>query len=65
LQGMYVFGDLGTGKIWVLQETSPNVFTRTLVATTGKTTSSFGQDQSGELYLVDYGGGNVYRIVAQ
>jgi glucose/arabinose dehydrogenase len=65
LQGMYVFGDLGTGKIWVLQEASPNVFTRTLVATTGKTTSSFGQDQSGELYLVDYGGGNLYRIVAQ
>jgi glucose/arabinose dehydrogenase len=65
LQGMYVFGDLGTGKIWVLQETSPNVFARTLVATTGKTISSLGQDQSGELYLVDYGGGNVYRIVAQ
>ncbi len=65
LQGVYVFGDLGTGKIWVLQETSLNVFTRTLVATTGKTISSFGQDQSGELYLVDYGGGNVYRIVAQ
>jgi glucose/arabinose dehydrogenase len=65
LQGMYVFGDLGTGKVWVLQETSPNVFTRTLVATTGKTVSSFGQDRSGEFYLVDYGGGNVYRIVAQ
>jgi glucose/arabinose dehydrogenase len=65
LKGMYVFGDLGTGKIWVLQETSQSVFTRTLVATTGKTISSLGQDQSGELYLVDYGGGNVYRIVAQ
>jgi glucose/arabinose dehydrogenase len=65
LQGMYVFGDLGTGKIWVLQETSANMFTRTLVATTGKTISSLGQDQSGEIYLVDYGGGNVYRIVAQ
>jgi glucose/arabinose dehydrogenase len=65
VQGMYVFADLGTGKIWTLQETSPNVFTRTLVATTGKTISSLGQDQSGELYVVDYGGGNIYRIVAQ
>jgi glucose/arabinose dehydrogenase len=65
LQGMYVFGDLGTGKIWTLQETSPNVFTRTLATTTGKTISSLGQDQSGELYVVDYGGGNIYRIVSQ
>jgi glucose/arabinose dehydrogenase len=65
LKGMYVFGDLGTGKIWTLQETSPNMFTRGLAATTGKTISSLGQDQSGELYVVDYGGGNIYRIVAQ
>jgi glucose/arabinose dehydrogenase len=65
LQGMYVFADLGTGKIWTLQETSPNVFTRTLVATTGKTISSLGQDQSGELYVVDYAGGSLFRIVAQ
>lgn len=64
VKGLYVFGDLSTGKIWTLQETSPNMFTRTLVTTTGKTISSFGQDQAGELYLVDYGGGNVFRIVA-
>src|SRR5215472_12382310 len=30
LQGAYIFGDLGTGKIWSLTETSPNMFTRTL-----------------------------------
>lgn len=65
LQGAYIFGDLGTGKIWSLTETSPNMFTRTLLATTGKVTSSFGQDQSGELYLVDYNGGNIFKIVAQ
>jgi glucose/arabinose dehydrogenase len=65
LQGAYVFGDLGSGKIWALTQTSPNTFTRTLLATTGKFTSSFGQDQSGELYLVDYGGGNIFKIVAQ
>jgi len=65
LQGIYVFGDLGTGKIWALQETSPNVWARTLLATTGKMISSFGQDQSGELYLVDYASGSVFRIQAQ
>jgi len=65
LQGVYVFGDLGTGKIWGLQETSPNKWTRTLLATTGKTISSFGQDQAGELYLVDYAGGSIFRVQAQ
>jgi len=64
LRGVYVFGDLGTGKIFVLQETSPNMFTRTLLTTTGKTISSFGQDQAGELYLVDIGAGNIFRLAA-
>jgi glucose/arabinose dehydrogenase len=64
LRGVYVFGDLGTGKIFALQETSPNVFTRTLLTTTGKTISSFGQDQSGELYLVDFGAGNIFKLTA-
>ncbi|HYL92043.1 MAG TPA: PQQ-dependent sugar dehydrogenase, partial [Alphaproteobacteria bacterium] len=27
LRGMYIFGDFGSGRIWSLQETSPNVFT--------------------------------------
>ena len=65
LQGAYIFGDLGSGKIWALTQPSPNTFTRTLLATTGKFTSSLGQDQSGELYLVDYSGGNIFKIVAQ
>jgi hypothetical protein len=41
------------------------MFMRTLVTATGKTVSSFGQDQAGELYLVDIGSGSVFRIVAQ
>ena len=64
LQNAYVFGDLGTGKVWGLQETNPGNWTRTLLATTAKTISSFGQDQSGELYLVDYAG-SIFKIRAQ
>lgn len=63
LQGAYIFGDLSTGKIWELVETSPNQWTRTLLAETGLTISSFGQDQNGELYVVDIGGGRVLKIV--
>lgn len=56
LQGVYLFADFGTGKIWQLQETSANTWTRTLLMTTGFNISSFGQDQSGELYVVDFAG---------
>lgn len=61
LQNQYIFGDLN-GKIWSLQEGPPNTFTRTLLDDTGLTISSFGQDQSGELYVVDIGNGRVLKI---
>lgn len=62
LRGAYVFGDLGTGKIWELQETSPNNWTRTLLLQSGVMITSFGQDATGELYVVDLSG-SVSKIV--
>jgi glucose/arabinose dehydrogenase len=64
LQGQYIFGDL-SGKIWSLTETSPNIFTRTTLATPGFNISSFGQDSAGELYVVDISGGRVLKIMPQ
>ncbi len=65
LQGLYVFGDLSSGKIFTLKETAPGVWTRSLLTNTGKTISSFGRDQSGELYLVDIGTGTVFKITSR
>ena len=62
MQGQYVFGDL-SGKIWSLTETSPNMFTRAVLATPGFNISSFGQDSAGELYVVDISGGRVLKLV--
>jgi glucose/arabinose dehydrogenase len=61
LQGQYIFGDLN-GRIWTLQEGPPGTFTRTLLNDTGLTISSFGQDQSGELYVVDIGNGRILKM---
>ena len=61
LQGQYIFGDLN-GRIWSLQEGPPGTFTRTLLNDTGLTISSFGQDQNGELYVVDIGNGRVLKV---
>ncbi len=61
LVGTYLFGDFGSGRIWGLQETSPNTWTRALLLSTGLNISSFGQDQAGELYVVDYSG-TIFRL---
>lgn len=61
LQGMYVFGDLN-GTIWQLQETMPNVWMRSTLMKTSLNITSFGQDTSGELYVLDLSG-NISKIV--
>jgi len=63
LVGAYVFADFSNGKIWKLTESS-GTWTRTLLLTSGKNISSFGQDAAGELYAVDYSG-SVLKIVKQ
>ena len=63
-QGQYIFGDL-SGKIWSLTETSPNMFTRAVLATPGFSISSFGQDSAGELYVVDISAGRVLKLVSE
>ena len=65
LIGRYVFGDYGTGRIWnIPATTSP---TLTVTSSDGFDTSlgisSFGEDQSGELYVVDLNGGGLYQLV--
>lgn len=61
LVGHYIFGDLSSGHIWGL---SPAAFQRTLLLTHNLTVSAFGQDATGELYLVDYGNGAILKIRA-
>jgi glucose/arabinose dehydrogenase len=63
LANAYIFGDLN-GKIWSLTEAPANTWTRTLLLSTGRTISSFGQDSAGEVYVVDLGG-SVLKLVVQ
>jgi len=63
LVGAYLMGDFGSGRIWILQETSPGTFTRSLGLMTGRNISSFGQDLAGEAYVVDYSG-SVLRLTS-
>jgi glucose/arabinose dehydrogenase len=61
LQGVYLYGDFCLGEIWGLANNG-STWTSTLLADTDFYISSFGEDENGELYLVDYIGGTVYRL---
>jgi glucose/arabinose dehydrogenase len=63
MQGLYVFGDLN-GKIWSLQQQASGTFARTLLLSTQLSITSFGQDQSGELYVVSLDG-RVQKIISR
>jgi glucose/arabinose dehydrogenase len=68
LQGGYVYGDYCSGRIWVVSATAAAPVAGTLVrsdtASPHLAISSFGESESGELYVVDLNGG-VYRITAK
>ena len=54
--GVYVYGDFGRGRVWGLVRQPDGAWQNGLLFETGSLISSFGQDASGEVYLVDYGG---------
>jgi glucose/arabinose dehydrogenase len=60
LFGRYIFGDFAAGSIWALDTNSEKPLA-IKVAETGMYISSFAQDLSGELYVLDYGG-KIYKL---
>lgn len=60
LQGQYVFGDFCSGRIWTMPNAGSAI---TIRRDTGLMISSFGESQSGELYVTDLNGA-LYRVIA-
>ncbi len=63
LYGGYVFGDFCSGEIWVVNATASTPAKPVLLLDTSLTISSFGENQAGNLYVVDHDGGKLYAIV--
>jgi glucose/arabinose dehydrogenase len=61
LAGAYIFADFASGKIWTARD-NEGVWTRELLEQTSFMVSSFGEDEAGEIYLTDFGGGALYRL---
>ena len=70
LYGRYIFGDYCTGKVWSMQinngkSSDLQNHTDDILLGIGKKEfylSSFGQDQNGEIYIIDYNG-TIYRLI--
>ncbi|VXB04618.1 PQQ-dependent sugar dehydrogenase [Maribacter litoralis] len=60
LQGLYVYGDFVSGRIWALDESGNN----TLIIDTDLAISSFGIDADNELYICSFDG-NIYQLTTE
>jgi glucose/arabinose dehydrogenase len=62
LQGLYFYGDYCSGRVWALDPAAPDRGEQRELLQSKLNISSFGEDQAGELYLTDLGGG-LYQVV--
>jgi len=62
LQGIYLYADYCSGKIWGLQY--DGTWQSQKLLDSGLNISSFGEGESGEVYLADLSGGAIYRVTA-
>jgi glucose/arabinose dehydrogenase len=64
LSGVYVFGDFVSGKIWGLSFAGEGVAERQLLVDSGLSISSFGEGHNGDLYILDFETGGIFRLVS-
>jgi glucose/arabinose dehydrogenase len=55
-QGVYLYGDYCTGRVWGLIQDAQTGWDNALLFDGLGRISSFGEDEAGEIYLVDHGG---------
>ncbi|MEA2578956.1 MAG: hypothetical protein QOD78_2544 [Chloroflexota bacterium] len=60
LQGLYVYGDYCSGRLWTMNEDGTG---DTLRRDTALAISSFGENEAGELFVTDLNGA-LYRVIA-
>jgi glucose/arabinose dehydrogenase len=64
LNGLYLYADYCSGRYWAAWRSEDGAWQTQVVANTQTHPSSFGEDESGELFVADLDGGTIYRVVA-
>ena len=62
LDGIYFYSDLCSGTIWGAIQDNGKWVSQDLLAS-GLTVTTFGEDESGEVYVADYSGGTLYPLI--
>jgi uncharacterized protein (TIGR03437 family) len=61
LRGTYIYSDYCSGRIWALRREGGEWVNRLLLSS-GRSVSSFGEDEAGEIYLAAINSGEILRI---
>ena len=64
MAGGYLFGDYCSGTIWAISPAGDQLREPTIVGHMDGSLSSFGVDETGELYATDISGGQLLRVTA-
>jgi glucose/arabinose dehydrogenase len=62
--GVYLYGDFGTGRVWGLLQNPDGSWQNQLLFESGANITTFGEDETGEVYLADRQG-FIYKLVAK
>ncbi len=65
LEGIYLYGDYCSGRIWGLARSGEGSWHAAQLARADVSLSSFGEDEAGELYLVDMRQGELLKVTAR
>jgi len=63
-QGIYIYGDFCSGLVWGLLRDADLEWQNSLLFQTGSNIAAFGEDEAGEIYLVDRKG-SIYTLLAR
>ena len=64
LQGVYLFGDLCSTRIWGIRKNGVAWDNAVLAENTGLTITTFGEDEAGNVYVVNYANGDLLKILS-
>ncbi len=64
LAGKYVFSDYRSGVIWALVGDAAGALKPKTLVETGRNIGHFAADEQGELYVLDYASGGIFKLVA-